>query len=267
MRLGIGSYTFGWAVGVPGHRPPRPLDEHDLLDRARELSVDLLQIGDNLPLHTFDPARLDRLAERAAHEGVRLEIGARRLTSGRVAVYADIARRVGASFVRFVIDDADYRPEAAAVTALLRETEGELDGLTLGIENHDRFAAGTLRDIVEAVGSERVGVCLDTANSLGAGEGLDAVVDILAPLTVNLHVKDFRIERPPHLMGFCVTGTPAGSGVMELPALLERLVPFGRCRSAILELWTPPEPRLQETLDKEAAWAVRSLDYLRPFFA
>ncbi len=53
---------------------------------------------------------------------------------------------------------------------------------------------------------------------------------------------------------------------MDLPALLVRLAPFGHCRSAILELWTPPEASLEETIAKEAAWAEASLDYLRKHF-
>ena len=91
------------------------------------------------------------------------------------------------------------------------------------------------------------------ANSLGAGEGIDAVVASLAPFTVNLHIKDFRIERVPSMMGFTVTGRPAGSGFLDVPVLLSKLAPFGRCRTAMLELWTPPESRLEETLAKEAA--------------
>ena len=66
MKLGISSYTYSWAVGVPGHAPARPLDENDLLDKAHEHRVSLLQIGDNLPLHTFDSARLERLARKWA---------------------------------------------------------------------------------------------------------------------------------------------------------------------------------------------------------
>ena len=50
MTLGLSSYTFGWAVGVRGQEPARPLDECGLLDKCREHSVKLLQIGDNLPL-------------------------------------------------------------------------------------------------------------------------------------------------------------------------------------------------------------------------
>ena len=266
MELGIGSYTFGWAVGVTGREEARPLDEHGLLDKCREHGVSVLQIGDNLPLHAFDASRLDRLAARAARDGVQLEVGARGLTKNRLVDYVMIARRVGAALVRFVIDDTDYHPPAEAVAALLRESAPLLDGLVLGLENHDRFPAAMLRTMIERIGSDHIGICLDTANSLGAGEGIAAVAEILAPLTVNLHIKDFHIERVPSLMGFTVTGRPAGSGFLDVPALLSRLAPFGRCRTAILELWTPPEPLSQETIVKEAAWATQSIKYLKPFF-
>jgi len=266
VRLGISSYTYGWAVGMPGHEPAQPLDENGLLDKAHEHGVALLQIGDNLPLHTFDLARLDRLARRAAQEGVRLEVGARRLTAERISEYATITQRLGAKLVRFVIDDGDYHPAPGDVIAILRESASSLRGLTLGIENHDRFPAATLRSMIEGAGHDNIGVCLDTANSLGAGEGIETVATVLAPITVNLHIKDFRIERVPHLMGFTVTGRPAGGGMLNLPWLLEQLAPHGRCQTAVLETWPPPESSLEATLAKEAGWAAESIKYLRPFF-
>jgi 3-oxoisoapionate decarboxylase len=251
---------------VPGHAPFSPMDELGLLDRALEHGVKLLQIGDNLPLHTFDLARLDRLASRAASEGVKLEIGARRLTVERCANYATMARRVNAALIRFVVDDSGFHPSPEELTGVLRDCAPLLEGLTLGIENHDRFPAATLRSIIESAACENIGVCLDTANSLGAGEGIEHVASLLAPLTVNLHIKDFHIERLPHLMGFTVTGRPAGGGSLDVPALLARLAPFQRCHTAILELWTPPEPQLADTIAREAAWAAESLDFLRPLF-
>ena len=265
MKLGLGSYTFGWAVGVPGHAPARPLDEHGLLDLCRSHEAKLLQIGDNLPLHTFDEARLARFAERAARDGVQLEVGARGLTLTRVTQYAELARRLNAKLIRLVIDDVNHHPEPDAAAKLLRDCAPLLDGLTLGIENHDRFPAAVLRQMIESAGCNRIGVCLDTANSLGAGEGLDSVLRELAPLTVNLHIKDFAIARVPHLMGFSVEGRPAGQGFLDVPHLLKQLAPFTRCETAVLELWTPPEPKLEDTIAKEAAWAGQSLQYLKPF--
>ncbi len=265
-QLGLSSYTYGWAVGVRGHLPARPLDEHGLLDRCGEHGIRLLQIGDNLPLHTFDEARLNGFADRARSEGVRLEIGARRLTRERIAIYAAIARRLDATLVRFVVDDVDFHPTPDEVTATFREATPLLDGLTLGIENHDRFPAATMAAMIEAAECKSVGVCLDTANSLGAGEGLAEVLSALAPLTVNLHIKDFDIERVDYLMGFHVTGRPAGQGFLDVPALLTHLAPYARCHTAILELWTPPEPRIEDTIAKEVSWAAESIAYLRPLF-
>lgn len=267
MKLGISSYTFGWAVGVRGHEPARPLDENGLLDKCHALGVKLLQIGDNLPLHEFPSGRLNSFAKRAEQEGIQIEVGARGLTVKRVAEYAAIARRLNAKLIRFVIDDAEYQPTPEQAADVLNQSQSVLDGLTLGIENHDRFRAATLRRIITDAGSERMGVCLDTANSLGAGEGLQTVLSVLAPLTVNLHIKDFQVERVPYLMGFSVRGCPAGTGFLDLSDVLKQLAPFNRCHTAILELWTPPEPRLEDTLARETAWAGQSIQYLKSFFS
>lgn len=264
MKLGIGTYTFAWAIGVPGHRPPKPMTALELLDRARQLEVSVVQICDNLPLHTLSDAELDELAVRATRAGIQLEVGTRGLTRERVAEYCRIARRVDAKLIRIVIDEGDYEPAPAQITAILRDCVPRLDGLTLGIENHDRFPAATLRALVESAGSERIGICLDTVNSLGAGEGLAHVLATLAPLTVNLHLKDYAIARVFHGMGFNVAGCPAGQGFLDVPALLRDLAPFNRCATAILELWTPPEALLENTIAKEAVWTERSLEYLRP---
>jgi len=267
MILGISSYSYPWAVGVPGHKPGRPLDETGLLDLCGQHGVKLLQIGDNLPLAHFDSGRLDRLVARAKTENVRLEIGARGFTMDRIVEYIALARRVGARLIRFVVDDTGYHPTPVEVSKILKQCGSLLDGIRLGIENHDRFVAAELREIIETADSDSIGVCLDTANSLGAGEGIAAVATILAPVTLNLHIKDFKIERVSHLMGFTIAGRPAGSGMLGLPKLLDQLTPFKRCESAVLELLTPPEQQLEKTLAKEAAWAVQSLSFLRPYFS
>jgi len=108
-----------------------------------------------------------------------------------------------------------------------------------------------------------VGICLDTVNSFGALEGPETVVETLGPWTVNLHVKDFAIERVSHAMGFVVEGKPAGRGRLNVPWLLEKLRALGRDPNAILELWTPPGATLEETIAREAEWAEDSIKYLR----
>jgi 3-oxoisoapionate decarboxylase len=266
MKLGLSSYTFGWAVGVAGHPPARPLTEQDLLDRCAAHQLSVLQLGDNLPAHDFSTRRLAELAIRKNQQRVQLELGLRRLSVERIARYAELARSLDCSLIRVVIDDDDFHPTPAEVRGLLAEVVPLLEGLTLAIENHDRFRAETLRSIIESVGSPRLGVCLDTANSIGAGQGTHHVAEVLAPLTVNLHIKDFAIHRLPHKMGFVVQGSPAGLGLLDIPRVLDVLRPYNRCHTAILELWTPPEPALEATVAKEADWAARSLRFLNPLF-
>jgi len=115
------------------------------------------------------------------------------------------------------------------------------------------------------VDSEYVGICLDTVNSLGALEGSEAVVEVLGRWAVTLHVKDIVVRRAVHSMGFTIEGRPAGQGQLDIPWLLRRLREMGRDPNAILELWTPPEETLAETMAKEAAWATAGVEYLRRF--
>ncbi len=263
MRLGLSTFTFPWAVGVPGHDPDHPLGPVDLIRRTRSLGLGLVQFADNLPLHTLSEPELDRIAAEAESEQVDLEIGTRGI-GPRLRRYAELAERFGAKFVRIIVDEGDDRPTVAEVVHRLSAFEAEFRerGLLLAIENHDRFSVDEFAEIVARLG-DWSGICLDTANSLGALEPPRTVVSRLGPLAVNLHLKDFTIRRHTHQMGFEIEGTPAGGGLLNIPWLLAQLESVPRLETTALEVWTPPEPTIQETIAKESAWASASLDYLR----
>ncbi|WP_128546374.1 sugar phosphate isomerase/epimerase family protein [Larkinella soli] len=265
MQIGISSYTYGWAVGVPGNRPDRPLNEQALLDRALRFGVRVVQIGDNWPLHELPTDRLAALRKRATETGIALEVGARGLRPEHLYRYIDLTHRLGSRLLRFVIDARGYEPDLDSVTALLREAEPTLreKGVTLGLENHDRLKAVAFADLIERVGSPCVGICLDSVNSMGAGEGLAEVVATLAPYTVNLHLKDFGIRRLPHLQGFQIDGRIAGQGMLNVPWLVGEVARSGRCRTAVLEQWVVPEPDMDDTIAREARWAEESISYLK----
>lgn len=265
MRLGISTYTYGWAVGTPGNRPEQPLDEQALLDRARAFGARLVQFGDNWPLHELPTERLNLLKQRIDNESYTIEVGARGLTDTHLERYVDLAHRLNSRLLRFVIDERPYEPDINTVIRVLRDAVPRLKqtGITLGLENHDRLLAREFANIIERVGSANVGICLDSVNSMGAGEGLVEVVKMLAPYTVNLHLKDFGIRRLPHLMGFQIDGRPAGQGMLNVPWLVAQVGQYGRCPTAILEQWVVPESEQAATIAKEVAWAETSMDYLR----
>lgn len=268
MHLGISSYTYGWAVANFPETGPAFLDEIGLVDQTLAFGLRCLQLGDNLPLHTLSEERLLLLKTRVTDARIRLELGARGLTEAHLARYLDLATRFGAPILRFVSDAPGYEPSPDALVGILKNALPELRrrNVTLGLENHDRFKARELAALLDRVGDDRVGICLDCVNSMGAGEGLEWVAGVLAPYTVNLHVKDFQAERLPHLMGFVIAGVPAGRGQTNLPWLLDTLAPHGRCQSAILEQWVVPEDKIIATVTKEKAWAEESMAYLKPFF-
>jgi sugar phosphate isomerase/epimerase len=265
MRLGIGSYTYAWAVGVAGCPPPRPMTAEDVLARAAALGVGVVQICDNLPLDGLPEEALAGLAESAARQEGCLEVGTRGIAPDHLQTYLRLATRLGSPLLRVVIDTAAHRPSPEETVRLLREAalECERRSITLAVENHDRFSARELAQIIASVASPRVGVCLDTVNSFGALEGPEVVMETLAPFTVSLHIKDFAITRLSHQMGFLIEGRPAGQGRLDVPWLLERCAAAGSDPNAILELWTPPERDIAATIAKEACWAEQSVAYLR----
>jgi len=245
------------------------MDAFAFLDRAAALGAQVAQIGDNLPLQDWTDADLERLRAHGTTLGLTLEVGTRGIASDNLTRYADIARALSSDLLRVVIDTERHQPAPDEVVGTLRAALPVLEraGVTLGVENHDRFPVATLAAIVQEVGSERVGICLDTVNSLGSLEGPDAVLEALGPHVVNFHVKDARIDRLSHNMGFLVSGTPAGKGMLDLPGMLRRLAELGRWPNVILELWPPPEDDLEATIRKEAAWAEESMPYLRRVLA
>jgi sugar phosphate isomerase/epimerase len=264
MILGISSFSYGWSIGVPSHMPDRPFSAVDLIKRTRDFGLNCLQIGDNLPLHTLADSQRRELKSLLTKYDLRLELGARGLTEKHLREYIEVAVYFNSPLLRFVTDREDYAPTTASIITIMRSALSDLRdaGITLGIENHDRFKAAELSAIMNAVCDPTVGICLDTVNSLGAGEDLERVIGELAPFTVNLHIKDFCITRAPHKMGFVVSGAPAGQGMLDIPQLLHRLSTYGRCESAILEQWVPPGDTLNATIDREAQWASKSIQYL-----
>ncbi len=262
MKLGIGSYTYTWACGVPGQMPARRMSAMDLCQRAEELGVKVVQLCENVALEWDDfMAVAGWIHERRDFE---IEIGARGLLDEATASRISMADKLGGDFLRLVVDGNGHEPTPGEVINWLRQTSALMPAdMRIALENHDRFPAKTLMEIIEAIGADRVGITLDTVNSFGALEGPQHVVETLAPYVLSLHVKDFTIRRVPSQMGFVIEGCPAGEGRLDIPWLLDTIRAAGRDPNAIIELWTPPADTLEETIVREAEWTKRSVAYMR----
>lgn len=265
-KIGISSYSYSYAVGFAGFAPAKPLGAFDLVDKAVELGVPVLQIADNCPLDQLSSSQLADLYAYAQRQHVSLEVGTRGIETDHLLQYIEIAKTLHSPLLRVVIDTAWHRPEFEEIVALIKKVLPALseNNMVLGIENHDRFKARMFADIVNAVDSPLVGIVLDTVNSFACEENTEQVMDALARHTVNFHVKDFKIERVKNSMGLRVTGTIAGQGFLDIAKMEQRLSLEARCDySTVLELWMAPEPGVEETVQKEDRWVKESVAYLK----
>lgn len=262
IAAGISTYALGWNFDPSLGDPMSP---GALLDLCGRLGYRRLQVADNLPLHLMPGAERREFIGCAGARGIALEAGARGLTADHLATCLGIARECGSPFLRMVIDAPGYEPSVREISGLLRETLPILEKtqVILAIENHDRLSVSELRKIMGHLDSPWVGICLDTANSLGAGEGIREVVHALGPYAVNVHLKDIRIRRLPSMQGFTVEGTPLGAGQIPLEWVLSKLE---RCQSATLEHWMPPLPDPAATRARELDWCAQSTLAMRRLF-
>jgi sugar phosphate isomerase/epimerase len=276
MKLGINSYTYMWAIGFKGvnpdfphseARPSRPLSAIGLLQKAKELGVELVQTGPNLPLDQLPDEELNKFIETARAWGIELELGTRGLDTKHLVRQVELAKRMGAKLIRTLPEiDGKYVASSKLIIPMVKEIVPllEREDIKLAIEN-GRIPAAELRAALDAVGSRNVGVVLDMVNSLAVPEGWKEVSRSLAPYTMNVHYKDFIIKRAWHMMGFICEGTPAGRGMVEIDWLLEMLKVSPYDFNVIVELWTPEQTTFDQTVALEQAWAVESVFYLRQY--
>ena len=266
MRLGIGSFSYPWAVGVPGQpRLAAPMDAFALLNAAARLQVETVQYVDNLPLTGLSMRDIGELAARAGDAGIKIEVGMRGTDAADIRQHLGYVKKFSGDYLRILSDGVAPNdcPDSDTIIERLLPLTGEFEdaGVKIALENHDRFTAYDTAGMVEALGAGDVaGVCLDTVNSFGAGEGWASVVEALAPYTVNLHIKDFHVTRKAHRLGFEINGAAVGQGQLDVPAILAQL-PEGV--SVTLEQWTPFDTDIETTCREEARRVAEGIAYLK----
>jgi len=142
--------------------------------------------------------------------------------------FFEFARRAGCDVV-----SCSFGPEGhEAVLAMLERLCGEYD-MRAAIHNHGGKHwlgnATILKYLLEKSGSS-IGLCLDTAWCLQAGENPVAWLDAFGDRLYGVHFKDFIFSRDG-----AHTDVVVGQGALDLPAFLEkfRTLPFNG--SAVIE--------------------------------
>ncbi|SDG94717.1 sugar phosphate isomerase/epimerase family protein [Pelagibacterium luteolum] len=267
MQLGIGSYSYRWAMGFKDVRPDRPMTPADLVRKARALDLDLVQLADNVGLHTADTAIVSELANTARTLNVEVELGLNGLRAETLEPYFKLAETLDARILRVAPDATDAERPTEEIVSSLRDALPRLEvgNIVLAIENHFHFPSPHLKTILDAVDHPRVGVCLDVANSIAIGEWPADTIAMLAPFAVNLHLKDYVIAIDPYGVGMAVTGTPLGKGFLDIASVFDALEREGRDVNVLLEHWLPRAESHSQTTANEDEWLEQSITAARPF--
>jgi sugar phosphate isomerase/epimerase len=267
MRIGIGTWTFGWSFGLPGFPKPIPtMTLFDLLDKAKELNVSLVQMGENTPLDTYDKELLEEISAKASKMGIDIEVITESTDPRKLERFLEIAKIMRSKIVRTYTLNEEVERGLTSIIDNIRSVikEYEKENVTILLENHEEIPALQLKEIVEGVGSNNIGILLDTGNSLGVEEPLYYVVEVLLPYIEEVHMKEYAIKRMEHKLGFEIFGVPLGEGRINVDRLIKTLIDAGKKHvHLVIEQWTPFQKTINATVRLEHIWAVRNVEFLR----
>jgi sugar phosphate isomerase/epimerase len=253
MKIGLGTYTYFWQISS------RRGDDgflETMLDEAAQLGGQVFQVCDYPPLNDFSASRLSQVRRHAESLGLELEVGTRGVDADHLERYLGIAEALGARFVRSMFARAG---EDVVLASASRELKKALvayraSGVTLGLETYEQVSAADTVRVIDELGTDCFGVCLDPANGIGSYELPQDTVATTAPYVVNVHVKDFDFARREGGQGFTVTGRALGEGAYDLSGILAALATHGRDPNLILEHWVPYDTDDDSTIARERAW-------------
>jgi sugar phosphate isomerase/epimerase len=261
MRLGIDSYSIRW----------QGWDAFQTLEYAAGLGLDVVHFSERRNFASLEPDYLLSVKHRADELGLQLEVGMGSFDrfsasfrsehgSGEAQLSAMLqaAKIVGSPVVRCFLGTgadrtgptpfAQHVEECARTLRTVASLAGDL-GIKIAVENHGGvdFLARELKALVEEVGFQTVGVCLDTGNPAYGGEDPVLSAEVLAPYVISSHVRDTRIWETAN--GALAQWAPLGQGNVNLKRIIAILAERAPNPPIDLEIITGSDPRSLPYLD------------------
>ncbi|NLP83329.1 TIM barrel protein [Microbacterium sp. CFH 90308] len=260
--IGLGTYAFFWQHS---DQVPQPLSLVGAFTATKELGVDLFQICDYAPLETMTDRELADAAAAARELGLRIELGTKGIEPERLERFLAVAELFDAKLVRSMLYSPDTRPTLDQAEEWLRVAlpRFEASGVDLALETYEQIATADLVGLIERIGSERLGVCLDPANVVARLELPRDCVAATAPYVKNIHVKDFAFARQAGWVGFTYGGAPMGEGLHDYTHLIETVRPRERGINEVVEHWLSWQGDAETTIRTEREWTRLTVEYLR----
>ena len=227
------------------------------LDFCAAHGVQVAHFSEPRLIGSLDRAHLERVRAHADALGIALEIGMLSIcpTSGifdpaqgtadeQLARVVDAAVIVGSPLVRCVLGNTFDRRTPGGIERHIEETLKVLRhvrsrvtdaGVKIAVENHSGdMQARELRMLVEAAGTDSVGVCIDSGNASWALEDPHLTLDILAPYVLTSHMRDSAVWNSSE--GAVAQWTRMGEGNVDIARYIRTYIDRCPGRAVSLEL-------------------------------
>lgn len=262
LKLGFDNFAiraYGWKA-------------RQLLEYAASLKLDSLFISDLDAFESHQATHLREIRDRARDLGLELYLGTWSIcptsrvfrdkwgtAEEHLALGIRMARDLGSPVLRVVLGTMEDRHTAGGIRARMEDTlkvlrtcrSRVLDaGIRIAVENHaGDMQARELAELVEAAGTDFVGVNFDSGNACWTLEDPVRSFEILGRYTVCTSFRDAMVWESEH--GAHVQWTAMGEGCVDLRTLFQKFTEV-----------CPEVPVHIETISGFA----REFAYLRPGF-
>jgi sugar phosphate isomerase/epimerase len=233
-RLGIAQFSYSARLRADRSAKPRDRlsDPLNFIDHCRMVGAGGIQMN----IGVRDQAYATRLRRKAEAYDMFVEGSAplpkERPDVERFEAALLTARQAGAKVVRIAIGGRRYEQFSSAKqfeafaaktwkSLQLSAPVADRQSIRLAIENHKDWRIDQMLDMLRRLGSEYVGVCVDTGNSFALLEDPMEVVRGYAPVGFAAHLKDMAVAE--YEDGFLLADVPLGQGVLDLPTMVSVL--------------------------------------------
>lgn len=228
MGIVVHSYGIRWNSKTASANYPGFKDAFDLLHHCHQIGAGGIQVGVNNWAEDF----CKKMREYAEKNNLFLEasISLPKSKEDVARFEKDIlaAKEAGMQVMRTVclggrryetfktMEDWNIFRQNSLTSLQLAVPIVEKHKVLLAVENHKDWHAAELVDILNGLGSNAVGACLDFGNNLALLEDPNEVIRTLAPYSFSTHVKDMGVQEYEN--GFLLSEVPLGQGIVDLQA-------------------------------------------------
>ncbi len=269
MNFGIGSFAYRWSIGRPYYRPDNPMSVKELIDKTAGYGVNRILLCNNIPLHEFAKEQLCEIKTRLEEKQMIPETGSRGTDFEYFKKMIEISEYLGSHTLRAAWD-MDRNIDAAGIKKQVQKgietfkalmPECHKHNVTIAIENGKLNDIYEIKEMVESVSDDHLGVAVDTCNSTCFITPTQEVFEVLAPYAKSVHFKDYKVVLDPR--GDIITGVAMGDGCVNFQKLLDILRENGYDGNIFLELYIDHFDNHEDTVRYEEECVNRSMKYAK----